>query len=155
VRYGTAVQAKAAGHSAAEIAALLGLRSAFEDYARGTRPRAEVQRLVDVATGEPWFPRAWVRPELPATPGFRPDLDFDPAPVAARVAVPALLFYGEADEWQPLEASVAVWSGRGRTMNRLCGTAHAPTLRGERDVASVSPDYTDSLVAWLRKATAR
>ena len=37
----------------------------------------------------------------------------------------------------------------------MSGTAHAPTLRGERDLASVSPDYTDSLVAWLSKVTAR
>jgi pimeloyl-ACP methyl ester carboxylesterase len=155
MRYGTAKQAKAAGHSAAEIDALLRLRSAFEDYARGTRPRAEVQRLVDAARGEPWFARAWVRPELPAEPGFWPDMDFEPAPVAARIAVPALLFYGEDDEWQPIDTSIAAWSGRGRTVNRLRGTAHAPTLRGERDLASIAPDYTDSLVAWLRKVTDR
>jgi pimeloyl-ACP methyl ester carboxylesterase len=155
MRYGTAKQARAAGHSQAEIDALLHLRSSFEDYARGTRPRAEVQKLIDAAKGEPWFARAWVRPELPAVAGFWPDMDFEPAPVAARVAVPTLLFYGEDDEWQPLDASIAVWSGRGRTINRLRGTAHAPTLRGERDLASVAPDYTDSLVAWLRKVTAR
>ncbi len=155
MRYGTAKQAKAAGHSAAEVDALLRLRAAFEEYARGTRPRTEVQRLIDAAKGEPWFARAWVRPELPAAPGFWPDMDFEPAPVAARVAVPTLLFYGEDDEWQPIDASIAAWSGRGRTINRLRGTAHAPTLGGERDVASIAPDYTDSLVAWLRKVTAR
>jgi len=155
MRYGTAKQARAAGHSPAEIDALLRLRAAFEDYARGTRSRAEVQRLIDAAKDEPWFGRAWVRAELPPAPGFWPDLDFQPVPVAQRVAVPTLLFYGEDDEWQPLEASIAVWSGRGRTINRLRGTAHAPTLRGERDVASIAPDYTDSLVAWLRKVTER
>ena len=155
MRYGTAKQAKAAGHSASEIDALLRLRSAFEDYARGKRPRAEVQRLIDAAKGEPWFARAWVRPVLPAVPGFWPDMDFDPAPVAARVTVPTLLFYGEDDEWQPIDASIAAWSGGGRTVNRLRGTAHAPTLRGERDLASIAPDYTDSLVAWLHKVTAR
>ena len=72
---------------------------AFEAYARGTRPRAEVQGLIDAAKGEPWFARAWVRPELPAGPGFWPDMDFGPAAVARRVAVPTLLFYGEDDEW--------------------------------------------------------
>lgn len=155
MRYGTAKQARAAGHSAAEVEELLRLRSAFEEYARGTRPRAEAQRSIDAAKGEPWFARAWVPPVLPAGPGFWPDLDFDPGPVAARVAVPTLLFYGEEDEWQPIDASIAAWSGRGRTVNRLRGTAHAPTLRGERDLASIAPDYTDSLVAWLRKAIAR
>jgi pimeloyl-ACP methyl ester carboxylesterase len=155
MRYGTAKQARSFGHTELEIEELLALRTAFEDYARGRRPRAEVQALVDAAKDAPWFPRAWVRPELPRQPGFWPDIDFEPAPVFARVAVPVLLFYGEDDEWQPIDKSIAAWAGRGRTINRLRGTAHAPTLRGERDLASVSPDYTDSLVAWLRKVTAR
>ena len=155
MRYGTAKQARAAGHSPHQIEALLALRSAFEDYARGKRPRAEVQSQVDTASGEPWFARAWVRADLPAEPGFWPDLDFDPAPVCKRVAVPALLFYAEDDEWQPIDASIAAWRGRGRTIVRLPGTAHAPTLRGERDIASISPQYADTLVAWLRRVTAR
>ncbi|HLZ47232.1 MAG TPA: CocE/NonD family hydrolase [Candidatus Limnocylindria bacterium] len=154
MRYGTAKQARAAGHSALDVEALLRLRVAFEEYARGTRPRAEVQRLVDAAKDEPWFARAWVRPELPAAPGFWPDMDFDPAAVAARVSVPTILLYGEDDEWQPLEESIAVWAGPGRTINRLRGTGHTPTLRGERDISRVAPDYTDSLVTWLRKVTA-
>ena len=155
MRYGTAKQARSFGHTEAEVQALLALRSAFEEYARGRRSRADVQRLVDAAKGEPWFARAWVRPELPASPGFWPDLDFEPGPVFAQVRVPVLLFYGEDDEWQPIEASIAAWAGPGRTVNRMRGTAHAPTLRGERDLASVSPDYTDSLVTWLRRVTAR
>ncbi|MHB8630827.1 MAG: alpha/beta hydrolase family protein [Candidatus Limnocylindria bacterium] len=155
MRYGTAKQARLFGHSAAEVDALLALRTAFEDYARGRRPRAEVQAEVDRAKDAPWFPRAWVRTELPAAPGFWPDMDFDPAPVFAQVAVPVLLFYGEADEWQPIEASIAAWAGAGRTVIRVRGTAHGPTLRGERDLASVSPDYTDSLLTWLRRVTAR
>jgi uncharacterized protein len=155
MRYGTAKRARAFGHTEPQVQALLTLRSAFEEYVRGRRPRAEVQALVDAARDEPWFPRAWVRAELPSGPGFWPDLDFEPAPVFARVKVPVLLFYGEDDEWQPIEASIAAWKGPGRTINRLRGTAHAPTLRGERDLASVSPDYTDSLVAWLRRVTSR
>ena len=154
MRYGTAKQARSFGHSEAEVGALLALREAFEDYARGRRPRAEVQSLVDAAKKETWFPRAWVRPVLPSAPGFWPDMDFEPGPVFRQVSVPTLLFYGEDDEWQPIDTSIAAWSGRGRTINRLRGTAHAPTLRGERDLASVAPDYTDSLVAWLRKVTA-
>ena len=155
MRYGTAKQARSFGHTEAEVQALLVLRSAFEDYARGRRSRDDVQRLVDAAKGEPWFPRAWVRPDPPSAPGFWPDMDFEPAPVFGRVQVPVLLFYGEDDEWQPIDASIAAWAGPGRTINRLRGTAHAPTVRGERDLASVSPDYTDSLITWLRKVTAR
>jgi pimeloyl-ACP methyl ester carboxylesterase len=155
MRYGTAKQARSFGHSESEVRALLDLREAFEDYARGRRPRAEVQALIDRAKSAPWFSRAWVRPDLPAAPGFWPDLDFDPAPVFAKVTVPVLLYYGQDDEWQPVDASIAAWKGRGRTIIRLPGTAHAPTLRGERDIGSVSPDYTDSLVTWLRKVTAR
>ncbi|MDQ6858076.1 MAG: alpha/beta fold hydrolase [Chloroflexota bacterium] len=154
MRYGTAKQARSFGHSETEVDALLSLRAAFEDYARGRRPRSEVQAEINAAKDAPWFARAWVRPDLPREPGFWPDLDFEPAPVFARVAVPVLLFYGEDDEWQPTEESIAAWAGRGRTFNRLRGTGHAPTLRGARDVASIAPDYTDSLVAWLRNVTA-
>ena len=155
MRYGTAKQARSFGHTEEQVQALVALRSAFEEYARGHRSRAEVQAEIDAARDEPWFPRAWVRAELPAEPGFWPDMDFEPAPLFARVRVPVLLFYGEDDECQPIDASIGAWKGPGRTINRLRGTAHAPTLRGERDLASVAPDYTDSLVAWLRTVTAR
>ncbi|MEA2660754.1 MAG: uncharacterized protein QOH08_326 [Chloroflexota bacterium] len=154
MRYGTAKQARAAGHSEAEVEALLALRAAVEAFGRGARPRAEVQALVDRAKAEPWFERAHVRPELPDGPGFWPDMDFDPAPLIAAVRVPTLLFYGEDDEWQPTDTSVAAWQRAGTRelmIARLPKTGHAPTAAGGTDVASVLPRYTDTLGAWVRR----
>ena len=154
MRYGTAKQARAAGHADADIDALLALRSAFEEFARGARPRTEVQALIDRATGEAWFERAFVRRELPEGPGFWPDMDFDPVPLISAVHVPTLLFYGEDDEWQPTDESVAAWQRAGTRalmVVRLPKTGHAPTTPGGTDVASVLPRYTDTLGTWLRR----
>ena len=154
MRYATATQARAAGHSEAEVDSLLALRTAYEDFARGLLARAEVQPLIDRAKGEPWFGRSWVRPELPAEAGFLHDMDFDPVPVIAAVRVPTLLFYGEDDEWQPTDASVAVWERTGTRdlmVVRIPKTGHAPTTPGGTDAASVLPRYTDTLGAWIKR----
>ncbi len=154
MRYGTARQARAAAHTETDVAALLALRAAFEGFARGSRPRAEVQALVDRAKSEPWFEVAHVRPALPEGRGFWPDMDFDPAPVIAAVKVPTLIFYGEDDEWQPTDASVAAWERAGTRdlmIARIPNTGHAPTSPGGTDAASVLPRYTDTLGAWIKR----
>lgn len=154
MRYATAKQARAAGCSEAEVGSLLTIRAAVEDFGRGARPRSEVQALVDRAKTEPWFEHAHVRAELPERPGFFPDRDFDPAPVIAAVHVPTLLFFGEDDEWQPTDASVAAW-GRAGTRDlmiaRVPKMGHAPTSPGGTDVASVLPRYTDTLGTWVKR----
>ena len=154
MRFGIAKHARAAGRSEAEVDALVALWNAFTDYARGARPRAEVQSLIDRAKAEPWFELAHVRPELPEKPGFLPDMDFDPAPVIAAIHVPTLLFYGDDDEWQPTDASVAAWERAGTRdlmIVRIPKTGHAPTSPGGTDVASVLPRYTDTLSAWVER----
>lgn len=154
MRYATAKQARAAGRTEAEVDAALALRGAFEDFGRGARPRDEVQALIDGAKAEPWFEHAHVPPELPDRPGSFPDRDFDPAPFIAAVHVPTLIFYGEDDEWQPTEASVAAWERAGTRhlmIARIPKTGHAPTAPGGTDVASVLPRYTDTLGAWVKR----
>jgi pimeloyl-ACP methyl ester carboxylesterase len=82
-------------------------------------------------------------------------MDFDPAPILAEVHCPVLLFYGEEDEWTPVEPSVAAWrraaakaGNTDLTVVRLPGTDHAPTAGAdERD--AISPAYTDALTEWL------
>jgi len=154
MRFGIAKHARAAGRSEVEVDSLLALWNAFTDYARGARPRAEVQSLIDRAKSESWFELAHVRPELPEEPGFLPDMDFDPAPVIAAIQVPTLLFYGDDDEWQPTDASVAAWERAGTRdlmIARIPKTGHAPTAPGGTDVASVLPRYTDTLSAWIKR----
>jgi pimeloyl-ACP methyl ester carboxylesterase len=83
-------------------------------------------------------------------------MDFEPLDVFARVRVPLLLFYGEEDEWSPIDASEAAWreaaarSGNADvTVCRLPGTMHHPTLGGEEALEAISPLYETTLVSWL------
>jgi hypothetical protein len=60
------------------------------------------------------------------------------------------LYYGECDEW-----SIAVWqraAGTGDlTIHRLPGCTHLPTLGGAETLESISPAYTNTLLAWIDK----
>ena len=68
--------------------------------------------------------------------------------------MPPLLFYGDDDEWQPTDLSVAAWERAGTRdlmIARIPKTGHAPTAPGGTDVASVLPRYTDTLGAWITR----
>jgi pimeloyl-ACP methyl ester carboxylesterase len=156
MRYGTARQLRRAGFGDVEVAALLKLRLAVEEYLRGRADRQIAQDIVDRAASEPWFDLAWVRRVLP-DPGSWIDMDFDPEPILRCVRCPVLLFYGDDDEWQPIEESIATWerataaSGNSDvTILRLPGTGHEPTLR-EKDTVSASPLYTETLTSWIER----
>ena len=148
MRYGTIKHARQAGYGDDVAARILEVRAALEEFERGRRPRDAAQRAVDAVAGEPWFEHAYVRRELPDAPGFWPDMDFDPAAVFAQVRVPTLLFYGQDDEWQPIDASIAAWRKSGvkdLTIVRLAGTGHAPTTR----TGEISNEYERTMLVWL------
>jgi pimeloyl-ACP methyl ester carboxylesterase len=154
MRYGTARHLREGGYDDAAVAKLLELRAVYEDYIRGRVDRGVAQRAVDAAAGEPWFARAYVRRTLPEEHDFWPDMDFDPVPHFAQVRVPTLLFYGEDDEWQPIDESIAAWRRAAKsagnddvTVVRLVGTRHTPTVA---DGGGVAPDYERRLIDWLR-----
>jgi uncharacterized protein len=108
--------------------------------------------VVDRYAGRPWFELAHV-PRLLEELGEWQDMDFDPAPILARVRCPVLLLYGEEDEWTPVEPSLAAWAGAPAdvTVVRLAGTQHAPTLGGSHDREAISPEYTAALAAWVER----
>jgi pimeloyl-ACP methyl ester carboxylesterase len=141
MRYGTAEQLRRNGFGADDIADLLRLRRTVDDYLRGAESRERAQAAVDAAATKPWFPLGYVPRTLPE-PGSWADMDWDPAAVIARVDVPTLLFFGETDEWMPIDVSIAAWRGKTVTIRRLAGSGHEPAL---------SPLYTDALLAWLRQ----
>jgi len=156
MRYGTAHHAREAGHGEDAARKIAALRRVYEDYARGKIERYVAQRAVDSVASEPWFELAYVRRTVPEQPGFWPDLDFDPVPIFARVRVPTLLFYGESDDWQPIDASIAAWrkaaaiSGNADlTIVRLPGTRHAPTLGDRQERDAIAPEYETRLLRWL------
>jgi len=155
MRYGTAEQLRRAGFDAEALAELAHLRATYEEYLRGDAQRASAQALVDSLAQRPWFPLAYVRRDLPP-PGAWEDMDFDPGTILSQVRCPVLLFYGEDDEWIPIDESVSVWrqttadaGNMAITVVRLPGTSHFPTLHGGRDSDSISPLYTDRLLDWI------
>jgi uncharacterized protein len=95
--------------------------------------------------------QVWLPPGLLDDEGRRlwiEEMDFDPRPVFARVRVPTLLFYGEADSWSPVGPSVAAWhAARGDEVEIvvLPEADHDLTLPD----GSFAPEYDQTLVEWL------
>jgi pimeloyl-ACP methyl ester carboxylesterase len=156
MRYGTAEQLRRHGHGDDEAQRELAeLRAALEDALRDPSRRGESQAVVDRYADRPWFPLAYVPRTLDPSATWD-DMDFDPAPFLSSVECPVLLFYGEEDEWTPIEPSIAAWqraaaaSGNdGLEIVRLAGADHAPTLGGVHDRSAVTPSYTKALVEWI------
>ena len=155
MRYGTAEQLRRNGYGDDDsLRELSELREALEDAVRNRGRLATAQAVVDRYADRPWFPLAYV-PRTLAPSNWR-DMDFDPAPILAEVHCPVLLFYGEEDEWTPVEASIAAWrraaakaGNTDLTVVRLPGTDHAPTAGGAHDGDAISTAYTDALTEWL------
>jgi pimeloyl-ACP methyl ester carboxylesterase len=158
--YGTAKHAREAGFDEEAIGRLLALRTVVDDWRRGRVMRERAQAAVDAASAERWFEHARVPRTL--GDGIWPNMDFDPEPVFSRVRVPVLLFYGEEDEWQPIDASIATWRRAARHAGNddvaivsLAGTRHSPTIDGRQDIDAIAPDYERRLVAWLEERVLR
>ena len=157
--YGTAKHARMAGHAEDVAQRVISVRRVVDDHRRGRVPLETAQAAVDAVKDERWFALAHVPQELGEI-GVWPDMDFDPAPIFANVRVPTLLFYGEDDEWSPVEASVAAWeraaeraNNRDVLVQRLAGTGHFPTLGGSRTIEAIAPEYERTLLEWLGRVT--
>jgi len=157
--YGTAKHARMAGYGEDAAERIVATRRIVDDWRRGGVRIERAQAAIDAIAGEPWYEHAWIARDL-RTAGPWVDMDFKPEPVFARVCVPTLLFYGEDDEWQPVEASIATWrraaegaGNRDLTVVQLAGTGHAPTLGHAETIAAVSPEYKHTLVTWLARVT--
>lgn len=142
MRFGTAEQLRRNGY--ADVGELIQLRDAYEDFQRGVREREDVQAVIDRAASQAWFPLAYVSRHLDQ-PTW-PDLDFDPAPIFAAVRCPVLAFYGDDDDWTPVEESMPAWRHTEHVrIERLPGCGHEPV----RADGSISPRYTEALLDFL------
>jgi len=157
--YGTAKHARMAGYSEEAANRIASARRVVDDFRRGKASPDAAQVAIDTIRDEPFFEFAYL-PARVDGPMSWPDMDFDPEPIFAGVKVPTLLFYGEDDEWSPIDASTVTWkraAQRARndavTIIRLPGTAHAPTLGGVESIEAISPDYELTLVDWLGEVT--
>lgn len=157
--YGAARHARLAGYDEDVVQRVVTVRRIVDDRRRGRIPLETAQHAVDGVKSEAWFAHTYVPQDLSEI-GVWPDMDFDPAPVFANVRVPTLLFYGEDDEWSPVDASVAAWeraaeraNNRDVLVQRLAGTGHFPTKGGAEAIEAISPDYERTLVEWLDRVT--
>jgi uncharacterized protein len=152
MRYGTAEQLRRHGYADEEsLRELAELRAAREEVLRDPSRLEAAQAVVARYADRPWFDLAYVPRTLDPSHDW-PDMDFDPASTLAEVRCPALLFYGEEDEWTPIESSLDAWrrAGNGElTVVRLAGADHAPTLGGVHEPDAIVPEYTQALTAWL------
>jgi hypothetical protein len=155
--YGTAKHARMAGFGEDAARRIVAARRVVDEFRRGNGSADEAQQALDAIKTEPWFEQAYLPIDV-GTLGPWPDMDLEPEKIFARVHVPALLFYGEDDEWSPIDASIAAWERAARTARnsdvtvvRLPGTRHLPTLGGAERIDAISPEYESTLVTWLRR----
>lgn len=159
MRYGTAEQLRRAGYGPEAVRAMSALRESFECYLRGEIALQKADELLRPAVEEPWFELAWIPRELPP-PGSWVDMDFDAEAAIGNVRCPMLAFFGDDDEWVPVEQSIQGWraaseqSGSRLEVIRLPGTGHHPTLAERRDMGAVSPSYERTLRHWLTELLA-
>lgn len=134
------------------------LRLALEDVLRGAGDRTRAGALLGAASTQPWFPLAYLPPELPPEDFRWPDLDFDPAAVIVRVTSRTLLIHGADEDTVPAPESRRVWEAQGDrdlTVIELAGCGHVPVV-GSADhlpdplrVADFSADYASAVARFL------
>jgi pimeloyl-ACP methyl ester carboxylesterase len=156
MRFGTAEQLRRAGFGPADIAELLDVRLTVEGFLRGEVSRSVAQAAVDRIAGRPWFPLSYLRRTMPDQPGTWVDMDIDPAVFMAGVRCPALLFYGETDDWMPIDESIVAWrqatAAQRTPPSRICrlpDCGHLPSIDEDLSIESISPLYTETMSRWL------
>jgi pimeloyl-ACP methyl ester carboxylesterase len=151
--YAVEKQLLLAGYGADVVARALELRRRFEDWVHTTAPEPDEELAADLRAGldEPWWSQVWLPPTLLDGESVRlwiEEMDFDPGPIFARVRVPTLLFYGEADSWTPVEPSVAAWrAARSPEVEIVVvpGAEHDLMLPD----GTLAPQYERTLLGWL------
>lgn len=105
MRVGSAKQLRLNGFSDSDVEVLVRTRIAVEDFQRGSRDRESVQVMLDCIAVQPSFRHANLPAVLPSVPGTWRDMDYDPQVPLGRLSCPVLAFYGESDQWMPIEES--------------------------------------------------
>jgi uncharacterized protein len=158
MRYATAEQLRRAGQGRDAIERAERLRVAYEawvhapDEPSGDRLRADLE----AASREQWWPLVFLDTSLPDARGraeWIAEMGLDPLPIFAATRVPTLLFYGEEDEWSPVEPSITAWQrarADGIEVVVIPGAAHDLTMEGR-----LAPAYQERLLAWLSRPTLR
>ncbi len=148
--YATAEQLRHAGLGEDVVARALELRRRFEERVRrGGQDRA-LSADLRAALDEPWFGHLFLPPVLLDDEGralWIEEMDFDPRPVLRRIRVPTLCFFGAADSWIPVEASVRAWREERPDADVVvvADAEHDLTL----PAGTLAREYERRLVEWL------
>lgn len=164
MRFYTDELLRRAGYDDAARAQLRALRLAVEDVLRGQGDRDATAGLLAAGASEPWFPLAYLHPELPTPDEQWHDMDYDPEPTFRGVSCPTLLIYGADEECVPAEASKQAWRRAARDAGNpepaivdLPGCGHFPApaeASADLDfpVSDISPEYAVAL-EWVGRTT--
>jgi uncharacterized protein len=152
--YAVKEQLRRAGYDAETVDRAVRLRLAFEAELHGEEvDRARLAADLVAGSKEPWWEHAFLRDaplDHDEREGWIAEMDFDPLASFRDVTVPLLLFYGEDDEWSPVDESVAAWrraQGDNATIVVIPGVGH--DLRS--GTGEVSGAYERELVRWLHQ----
>ena len=153
--YATAEQLRLAGYDEVVVERALDLRRRFEDWVRrrGREREAELRADLLAALDEDWFGLLFLPPVLLDEEGcalWIEEMDFDPRAVFARVRVPTLAFYGEADSWAPIPQSVEAWRAAREDEVEIVVIPEAEHELVLPD-GTLSPEYERRLVSWLKE----
>jgi pimeloyl-ACP methyl ester carboxylesterase len=155
--YAVERQLRLAGYGDDVIERALALRRRFEDWIHTKAPEPDEELAADLWAGldEDWWGQVWLPPTLLDEESrglWIEEMDYDPRPAFAQTRVPALLFFGDADSWTPVEPSVEAWrAARGDDVEVVVipGAEHDLTM-ADGSFASV---YEEKLVSWLTRRT--
>ena len=143
MRYYTQRQLELGGYGPDVIERAGRLRLELEAWVHDAGPAPDLE----AASGEPWFPPAYLPPSTFGEEGKREwiaEMDFDPRPVYAAVRVPMLAFYGELDSTSPVEPSVAALPPHAKVVV-IPRAEHGLELPD----GTLAPLYEQTLVEWL------
>jgi pimeloyl-ACP methyl ester carboxylesterase len=151
MRYAVATQIAKAGYGEEAVLQATHLRDLAEEWLSGGRPDGLEDKLKE-ASRLAWWSLAFLPSELPGEAerlAINEEMFFAPEPVFAQTRAPTLLFYGEDDEWSPVQPSIEAWRRSrddGIEIVILPGTGHEPILAD----GTISPLYERVLVDWLQ-----
>lgn len=156
------------GFSEEDIEAAIRTRTAVDDFMRGRKDRATVEKLLAEAAGKPWFRHSYISPMLadPAQSQWAKEIRLDPVATLKQVQCPLLILFGADDPWVPAKRSAELLAGMGGKKTNLtyaviAGANHEMATKvapkDELDPANAtafapdSPAYFGILASWLSR----
>ncbi len=157
--YSAAFALEKSGFTITDINEMHALRKLRDDYYRNKVSRALVQKKLQTAKLQAWFPFAYVSADLPIgieKTTWHKTLDFDSTVFMDSPEVPTLLMYGEVDPWIPIGESISQWQKMTNlTVEQIEDANHFMlTISGsgiDGDAGVVSSQYQQIMTAWLRE----